>query len=141
MPTKPETFDIVILKSVLGFFGNLDEPAKVMREIHRVLKPGGKVLFADNLKGTKLHMAMRRYLIGWWRDTSPWRYFEISELSGILGDFENVYIEPTGCISGIVPGPRLKALAYKLDQLLPLTPGMHYVGVGYAEKPLNRSCS
>lgn len=41
LPFEPETFDAVVAASVLEY---VDDPAAVLRECHRVLRPGGVVL-------------------------------------------------------------------------------------------------
>ena len=49
MGYKDNTFDIVLFKSVIGALGTYEKQSLAFQEILRVLKPGGVVLFAENL--------------------------------------------------------------------------------------------
>jgi ubiquinone/menaquinone biosynthesis C-methylase UbiE len=44
MPFAAETFDFIICRAA---FKNFTEPVEAIREMHRVLKPGGKALIED----------------------------------------------------------------------------------------------
>jgi len=66
-----KSFDVVILKSVLGALGTKERQQQAIDEFYRVLKPGGVLLFAENTAGTKFHMAVRKKFAGW---SSYWRY-------------------------------------------------------------------
>jgi SAM-dependent methyltransferase len=65
-----DKFDIVIFKSMLGGIGknnNMELQQKVICEIHKALKPGGKLLFAENLRASPLHEFLRKRFISWGR--------------------------------------------------------------------------
>lgn len=46
LPFPEATFDVVLMVTVLG---EVDEPAMTMREVHRVLRPGGMLSISEHL--------------------------------------------------------------------------------------------
>ena len=64
------SFDIIVFKSVLGALATKERQVRAMREIHRVLRPGGTLLFAENLVGSRLHTWLRSRFVPW----DSWRY-------------------------------------------------------------------
>jgi SAM-dependent methyltransferase len=84
-----EEFDIVVFKSVLGgIVSDTNEPQlKVVREIHKALKKGGELFFAENLVASPLHMFFRRKLVKW---GTTWRYLTIEEMNEFLAPFSEV---------------------------------------------------
>lgn len=89
-------FDIIVFKSVLGgIAGNEGTEAarEVIASIATALKPGGMLLFAENLSSTRVHeFARRRFGSG----KDGWRYFTINEIRGLLSAFSEVEIETFG---------------------------------------------
>ena len=61
----PNSFDLVVFKSVLGALSHKEKQQKAFEEMKRVLKPGGAILFAENSKGSKLHSVFRKNFIKW----------------------------------------------------------------------------
>ncbi len=133
----PTGFDIVIFKSVLGGVGTLgrDTQVQAISEILRVLKPGGRLFFAENLRGTFLHRLARAiaYRI---RGTS-WVYPTLAEVEGLLAGFSRRHLATTGVVAlfGVTEGQR-RVLA-GLDRRLfnRITPASRrYVVYGVAVK-------
>ncbi len=63
LPFADRRFDVVAFKSILGTIGRNDQrdsTGKAISEIYRVLKPGGILLFAENLTGTALHRLLSK---------------------------------------------------------------------------------
>ncbi len=77
LPFPNETFDIVAFKSVLGALQSENRQKESLQEIYRVLRPGGVLLFAENLQGSKLHQLFRRRFTRW---SAYWRYPSLDEL-------------------------------------------------------------
>lgn len=71
IPYPDASFDIVVFKSVIGALGTKELQARALLEMHRVLRPGGLLLFAENLSGTQLHGFLRKRFIAW---EHYWRY-------------------------------------------------------------------
>jgi ubiquinone/menaquinone biosynthesis C-methylase UbiE len=66
LPFPDGSFDTVALTYVLC---NVPEPAAALREIHRVLKPGGRLLFLEHVRSPDPGLAK-------WQDRleKPWRF-------------------------------------------------------------------
>lgn len=82
------SFDIVAFKSVIGALGNEADQLQAIKEIHRVLKPGGVLLFAENATGSKLHGWLRKKFIKW---AHRWRYISLEDLN----KWSEIYSEST----------------------------------------------
>jgi SAM-dependent methyltransferase len=92
-------FDVVIFKSIIGGIGRNEHPElqqQTFDSIYRSLKPGGVLLFAENLKGSPLHAWMRKKFVRWGNE---WRYVEVPELRQFLKQFSRVEIKTTGFAS------------------------------------------
>ena len=128
-------FDLVVFKSVIGGVGTKAAQDAAMRGVHRALKPGGTLIFAENLRGTVLHRLARAiaYKV---RGTS-WRYVTVKELVPHLAEYSSHDIRTTGFLSmfGLREDQR-NALAAADDavfnRLVPVP--WHYVGYGTATK-------
>jgi SAM-dependent methyltransferase len=129
-------FDVIVFKSVLPCVWahcGLDGVQRAVHGMQRALKPGGRVLFVENLRSTRFHMFCRRRFLH-----RTLVYPTIPELYGLFtgdgwGDF---HFETAGFLGafGRTEGQRA-ALGY-LDRLItPLVPGKwHYVMAGVAVK-------
>lgn len=73
---KESEFDIIAFKSVLGALTTKGRQQKAFDEMYRVLRVDGALLFAENLKATKLHSFLRKKFIKW---DSYWRYFDLKK--------------------------------------------------------------
>jgi SAM-dependent methyltransferase len=84
-----EEFDVVVFKSVLGGIGSgAKEPqAKVVGEMHKALKKGGELFFAENLVASPVHMFFRRKAVKW---GTTWRYVTLEEMNEYLAPFSEV---------------------------------------------------
>ena len=133
---EPNTFDAVIFKSVLGSIGknnNIQLQKKAVNEMHRVLKPGGILLFAENSKATYLHRIFRKVFRKW---ASYWRYVTFNELSDMLSLFQHKEVKTAGFISAFFPNKNLKKIIFPLDNFLEriISQKSRYVIYGYAVK-------
>ena len=90
---EDEEFDVVVFKSVLGALGDSDSQEEAMTEIFRVLKKGGKFLFAENLEGSILHKFLRKKFIGW---AQNWRYISDKEMRIWLKDYKAINFKSYG---------------------------------------------
>ncbi len=136
IPFPDNTFDFVVFKSVLGAVGRNGHPEKqqqVLAEIHRVLKPGGALFFAENLRGAGLHRLARRLFVPWGKS---WRYLKINELEEWLSIFGKKELHATGFFAAFVSKPGwIKTLVAKTDTMLFFLPRKWgYLGYGYALK-------
>ncbi|MCL1789754.1 MAG: class I SAM-dependent methyltransferase [Peptococcaceae bacterium] len=96
------TFDIVAFKSVMGSVGannNFDNIEKAFDEIYRVLKPGGVLLFCENLQGAFLHMFLRKRFIRWSR---TWNYLTLDYMNQSMGRFSEHSLHTYGFLNCMI---------------------------------------
>lgn len=130
-------FDVIAFKSLLGgvaWDGDASRQAAAVRAMHRALKPGGLLLFAENLRGSRLHQAARRRFVKW---NSIWRYVSIGEMLDYLKPFSSVEYGTTG-FSGIFGrSPSLSRALGKIDGIFfdrVAPPQSRYIMFGIARK-------
>jgi len=88
-------FDVIVFKSVLGAVGDGDREAqkKAISEMHKALKPGGELFFAENTVASPIHMYLRRKMIKW---GNWWRYVTIDEMKEFLAPFSQTDLRTIG---------------------------------------------
>jgi ubiquinone/menaquinone biosynthesis C-methylase UbiE len=129
---EDELFDVIVFKSVLGAIGNEEDQKQAIREIYRVLRPGGVFLFAENLKSTKIHQFLRNRFIPW---SNHWRYIQIREMQQWMTDFKKNDYQAKGffALFGSTEKQR-NGLAYIDKVVCPIIPkNWRYIlfGVGF----------
>jgi SAM-dependent methyltransferase len=137
-----EAYDVIAFKSLLGGMASasksedhaLERLRPFFARLHKALKPGGVILFADNLRGSWLHQVTRNHFVQW---AKGWHYLKAGSLESLFDDFDEVHHESGGFLGcmGRTEGQR-NALA-RLDQALfePLMPrSWHYFAYGWARK-------
>jgi hypothetical protein len=94
--SEREEFDVIAFKSVLGGIGangRADLQARAIARLHAALKPGGNLLFAENLAATRVHAALRSR-VGAGKD--GWRYVTAREMAQMLRPFAEVHCGTAG---------------------------------------------
>lgn len=129
-----QEFDVVIFKSVLGACGRGANPEKkmlVIRNIKKALKPGGLMLFAENMTGHYIHQWMRRKFISWAPD---WSYCTVDEWEKWEEEFSEFEIHYGGFLSAFGRKEyQKKILSVADDFLINFIPsGARYMCYGYA---------
>ncbi len=130
-------FDLIAFKSVLGGVGRdgrKDRQQQAVDQIHKALKPGGKLLFIENLTASPLHGFVRRRFIRW---GSSWRYVALAEMREFLGDFTRLELGTAGVLGAFGRSERQRDLLARLDQAVfnRVTPGRwQYLVYGIATK-------
>lgn len=130
------TFEYVIFKSMLGEIATQDKQhlkRQVLGEVFRVLKPGGAVLFAENMRSTFVHRTLRARFRAWGR---TWGYTTIEEIEALLRPFARFRLETTGFLTALMPGKTLKRVVGPIDGLVSaaVPAPYRYVIYGFAEK-------
>jgi SAM-dependent methyltransferase len=130
-------FDIVVFKSIIGGIGsenNIERQQKVFSEIYKALKPGGKLIFAENLIGSSLHQLLRKNFIKWGRS---WRYISIDELDLFLFLFKSWEYKATGILASLGRSEKSRNIFACVDNMIMnhLCPDRwKYIVYGIAEK-------
>jgi ubiquinone/menaquinone biosynthesis C-methylase UbiE len=127
------SFDIVIFKSMLGALQTYEKQVTAMHEIYRVLKPGGVLLFAENIRSTILHMTARKLFAHYGK---TWRYMHLRELLHLMNVYKKTRINTAGLSSILLP-EKLKGIGSRIDDFLDqnnLMPGIKYIAFGYGVK-------
>lgn len=133
IPKPDASFDVVVFKSMLGALGDPERQAQALREMHRVLKPGGVLLWAENLAGTRVHQWLRRRFVAW---EHYWRYLRMPQDRSLFAPFDRMEVRTTGLLANLGRTERQRDVLALIDAAVcPLTPpGWHTVGFGVAEK-------
>lgn len=129
-------FDLIVFKSILGGVGHNDQKhlqEKALHEMYKALKPGGILLFAENLSGSALHRYLRKKYIKW---GGKWRYVSKSELKEMLSPFSTLHLSTYGLIATFGRSEAQRNMLGAFDSMLtPLTPSAwHYICFGAAIK-------
>jgi SAM-dependent methyltransferase len=130
-------FDIIVFKSLLGAVGRGDNrqfQAGAVTEMHKALKQGGELFFAENLIASPLHQSLRRRFVQW---GNTWRYVSVAEMEEFLSRFSHVRYRTLGCAGAFGRGEIQRHLFGILDQtvLNHIVPdNWRYIIVGVATK-------
>jgi SAM-dependent methyltransferase len=120
IPRADNSFDVVIFKSMLGALGSKERQLQAIREMHRVLKPGGVLLFAENLRGAAVHRFLRRRFVPW---AHYWRYLDIHADRDLFAPFGRIREGSTGLLSGLGRTERQRDVLARADALMaPIVP-------------------
>jgi SAM-dependent methyltransferase len=130
-------FDVVLFKSMLGAIGRLGNKqlqSEAIREMHRSLKPGGELFFAENLVGSPAHQFFRRKFVKW---GTTWRYVTVAEMQEFLSPFSSVQYRTVGFVGAFGRSELQRNALAVLDrtiltQIIPET--WRYIVVGVARK-------
>ncbi|MBK9763150.1 MAG: class I SAM-dependent methyltransferase [Flavobacteriales bacterium] len=133
LPFPDNSFDVVIFKSVIGALSEKQRQVKALEEIHRVLTPGGVLLFAENLHGTRIHRWLRKRFVKW---DHYWRYLDpITDLD-LFAPFSRIETHTTGLFANLGRTEFQRDLIARIDPiLLPMVPTRwHSILIGAAFK-------
>ena len=130
-------FDIVILKSVLGGIGSNNKSINIsttLEKIHNALKPGGELLFVENLKGSPLHQFFRKRFVRW---GESWNYQSIDALLASTSQSSSLKYQTKGFLGAFGPNEKTRKIFGKIDTFIfdRVTPqNWRYIFIGVAKK-------
>lgn len=120
LPFPDACFEVVIFKSVIGALGSKEKQATAINEMHRVLKPGGVLLFAENLRGTRFHRWLRGRFVPW---NTYWRYLDVDRDRDLFARFQRLDARTTGFIANLGRSEAQRDLIARIDGvIMPLVP-------------------
>jgi SAM-dependent methyltransferase len=127
------SFDLVVFKSVIGALQTKDRQLQAIREMHRVLAPGGLLLFAENLIGSRLHAGLRSRFVPW---EGGWRYLDVDRDRDLYAPFDEVLLETWGVMGLLGRSERQRDFLGRIDGWLsPLVPSAsRYILFGACRK-------
>lgn len=137
IPFSSESLDLVSLKSVLGALGvagnGMSPQEQAVAEALRVLKRGGRLLFAENLAATVVHKALRKHCVPW---GESWHYLTLDELVSLMEGFARVEFSTCGFLALLGRREWQRTMLHAVDTvLMPLVPTRaRYVAFGIAVK-------
>jgi SAM-dependent methyltransferase len=128
-----QEFDLVVFKSVLGAIP-AERQATVFADVHKALKTGGELFFAENLEGSPLHQSLRRRFVPW---GTSWQYPSTASLEACLSAFSRVEYVTMGFAGAFGRGERQRDVLGMLDKaifdrIVPAT--WRYIMAGIAVK-------
>lgn len=129
-------FDIIVFKSILGGIsrdGNGHLNQVVLDQIYKALKPGGRLLFAENLKGSKLHQSMRKGLVRW---GASWNYLDIKQIPLLFKKFYTLEYQTAGFLGTFGRSESQRTILGTIDTLIfdRFSDRLKYIAFGYASK-------
>lgn len=120
IPLAENSVDVVAFKSMLGALTTKERQVQAVREMHRVLKPGGVLLFAENLHGTALHRWLRKRFVAW---DHYWRYLDPWSDADLFAPFAQVDDRTTGLLANLGRSEGQRDLLARVDGVIaPLVP-------------------
>jgi len=133
-PGAPDQYDLIIAKSVIGGIKsdykdsttrNSDTRKAAVQNIHNLLKPGGYILFAENIRGSVLLHQVRKML----GKQKGWYYFSMSDLRDLFSGFRNVNIKTFGVIPTVSKNSSVNGVLFALNKYLLnwLPPSFKYI--------------
>ncbi len=133
IPKADNSFDVVAFKSMIGALSTKEHQAQAIREMHRVLKPGGVLLFAENLHGSAFHGWLRKRFVAW---DAYWRYLDVKRDRNLFAPFAHVEDGTTGFLANLGRTEGQRDLIARFDGLImPIVPAsMRTIWYGAAIK-------
>lgn len=130
-------FDVIVFKSIIGGIGRNDNheiQQQVFHQIYKALKPGGKLLFAENLIASSFHQRLRKKYVNW---GDSWRYVSMDEMKDFLKEFASFEMKTTGVLGTFGRNEKQRNFLSTLDQIFfnHISPKKwKYINYGIAQK-------
>ncbi|MFT6747774.1 MAG: ubiquinone/menaquinone biosynthesis C-methylase UbiE, partial [Glaciecola sp.] len=120
-------------KSVLGALHNSTDQKTGIAQIHKVLKPGGQLLFAENLTGSKVHQFLRKKYVKW---GDAWKYITDDEMKQWTAQYKNCVTTSYGVVALLGRSEKQREILSVFDRVLSkITPRKwRYILFGVATK-------
>lgn len=132
-----EEFDVVVFKSVAGGVSRNGQDSNrdvMMQQIHKCLKPGGVLIFAENLSASPIHRFFRKNFVKW---GSSWNYPTLNQMLTSQQCFDKVAYRVRGFAGAFGRTESQRSLFSYFDKFFfdPLLPqSWKYIMYGIARK-------
>lgn len=128
-------FDVVTFKSILGAVSSKNNSLKgtAIHEIHKALKPGGTLLFAENIESTLLHRFLRKHFVNWGK---RWNYLKFEELHQIFSPYKSIDYITVGFFGAFGRNEKQRAFFGHIDRFFEkcVPRRKRYILIGIAKK-------
>jgi SAM-dependent methyltransferase len=130
-------FDIIVFKSIIGGIGrtgNSEKQQIVFDQIYKALKPGGKLLFAENIIASPMHQCLRKRFTDW---NDYWQYLSVNQINQFLEAFSSVQIKTNGFLGTFGRNESQRSMLATVDNIFfnkICPPNWKYIAFGIAEK-------
>lgn len=117
IPDK-DHFDLITFKSVLGAIcsnENIGNLKPTIQNMYDALKPGGLLVFAENIYATPVHNFMRKHFVKW---GDRWNYLKLKDIIGSLDQFSEIRYTTVGFLACFGRNERQKRTLARLDQII-----------------------
>ncbi len=136
LPLADASVDVVAFKSLLGSVGRAQGwhgQQVAVAEAWRVLRPGGKLLFAENAKASVVHQYCRTRFVPWGNE---WRYVSLNEMRMLLKTYDMFQLKTAGIFAAFGRREWQRSMLARLDRVVnPIFPETSkYLMYGYARK-------
>lgn len=127
------SFDFVLFKSVIGTLATKERQQKALDELHRILKPGGHLLFAENIEATSMHRFARKKFTNW---GERWRYLKWKEMDQMLSQYSKIEKKSVGFFATFGRSEGQRKFLSKVDRVFsPLVPkSWRYIMIAACQK-------
>ena len=127
-------FDIVVFKSVIGAveaYGSAHSGRLMAENIKRVLKPGGVLIFSENLKSTRIHQLLRK------SNNFSWVYQDRDSIHALFSNMEIMDEKFFGFLGCFCRNEKIRPILSKMDKLIsPIIPASwKYIGAYLYKAP------
>lgn len=129
-------FDVIVFKSILGGISRNEQTQlrhQTIDQIYKALKPGGSLLFAENLTGSFVHQFIRKKMVKW----NYWNYLDLNETDQLFEKFSSFEFKTAGVLGLFGRNEFQRGFLARIDTLLLekiLGNRMKYVLFGVAKK-------
>lgn len=105
--------DLILFRSVIGALNDKHDQQRAFDSMWAALRPGGILLFAENLAATSVHAKLRRRFNAF---DPNWRYPTLADMYEFTSGFRYGDIRTTGLIAQLGRTERQRNLLARLDQ-------------------------
>lgn len=129
-------FDVIVIKSIIGGVsrsGQDELQQKLIDECYKALKPGGKLLFAENLEASALHRFARKKFVKW---GGEWNYLKLKNVPKLFSKWKSMQFETIGYFAAFGRSEKQRNLLGKIDDIFKfvIPENCRYIAFGVAIK-------